>query len=346
VSQSNVVSFGPGSMTKMGHVRWLVAAAALASGPLLATAVVNGAHELGHSKVTLHSQPVPVATWPPRAQTAPPLPVQMPLPPLPPIGEQFLPTLAPAAKAYGLYNTAMNSGNAATLPQFGGGEVQELERFLEPGWPGTGLEALLRRPPLVVSAPPGTDDAATASIRALRTLILWMMIFMSCLGVMGVTCVAYQYRSHKATPAVSKYGSHEDFQSFKTGLFDCWDDLPLFCFVFQCPWIRWAENVSTVSNASAEPGEIPILGFWIAFATFLLLTVLSNAGGPLVYIITVCFLAYFRQKFRRAFSMKSNTGSCLQDFFLYLCCCYCLIAQDARHIEEAKKQEHPAIVAP
>jgi len=36
-----------------------------------------------------------VVTGPPRAGTPPPMPVQVPLPPLPPIGDQFLPTLAP-----------------------------------------------------------------------------------------------------------------------------------------------------------------------------------------------------------------------------------------------------------
>jgi len=36
-----------------------------------------------------------VVTGPPRPQTPPPMPVQMPLPQLPPIGDQFLPTLGP-----------------------------------------------------------------------------------------------------------------------------------------------------------------------------------------------------------------------------------------------------------
>jgi len=177
-------------------------------------------------------------------------------------------------------------------------------------------------------------------------MLTWLSIAGSCCGACLVTFVAYQYRIHKAEPKISKYESQEDFESFKTGLFDCWDDLPLCCLVFQCPWIRWAENINSVSNPRAESDKIPILGFWTAFATFLVLTMLSSPGGLLVWVITACILAFFRQKLRKAFSMKNNTGSCLQDSALYLCCCYCLIAQDARHVEEAKRLEHPAIVAP
>lgn len=49
--------------------------------------------------VTSTAEPLPdgiiVYTQPPRPPTAPPMPVQLPLPELPPLGEQFLPTLGP-----------------------------------------------------------------------------------------------------------------------------------------------------------------------------------------------------------------------------------------------------------
>jgi Cys-rich protein (TIGR01571 family) len=264
------------------------------------------------------------------------MPVHLPLPPLPPIGEKFLPTLAPAA----------------SLSQFRHREFRQVEQsfqnLLSSGDPGSTLEALLRQAPdpLVVTSSPGADEAATNALRALRAMMSLIIMLTSCCFAIVVTFIAYQYRRHKAEKSAAKYESHEDFKDFKTGVFDCWDDLPLCCFVFQCPWIRWAENVSLVSNTSAEPGKVGILGFWIALSTFLMLTMLSNFGGGLVWAITACVLAFFRQKFRKAFGMKNNTGSFLHDCFLYLCCCYCLIAQDARHVDEAKRQEHPAIVAP
>jgi len=239
-----------------------------------------------------------------------------------------------------LRNTAKKRSRvSAALPQLGS--------VLESGVHAAGFEVLLRQEPTAVSAAPGADAEAAASIQALRVLVAWIMLCMGCLVLpLAVTCVAYKYRSHKAAATVSKYTSQEDFRDYNTGVFDCWDDLPQFCFVFQCPWIVWAENISMVSNTDAEPGKIPILGFWIAFVTCMVLTMLSIPGGSLIWVVTVLVLAYFRQKFRKAFSMKSNTGSCLQDFFSYLCCCYCIIAQDARHVEEARKKNHPALVAP
>lgn len=276
-----------------------------------------------------------VATALPRSQTAPPMPVQMPLPPMPPIGKQFLPTLGPAA--------ARPTAPAAALSLLGE-EMEEVEQLLGPSRPASTF-SWLKQDPLAVTSPPGTQEAAQEAMQALHhMLMLIVFVGSSCLAL-AVTFVAYQYKVHKADPLATPYQSRDDFQSFQTGLCDCWHDLPLCCFITTCPWIRWAENMSMVSSGtSPSPSKTPILGFWVAFGTFLALTMLCNPGGILVWVVTACVLAYFRQKLRQAFSMKNNTGSCLQDCLGYLCCCYCIIAQDARHLEEAKKQEHSAIV--
>lgn len=279
-----------------------------------------------------------VATALPQAQTAPPMPVQMPLPPMPPLGKQFLPTLAPVAR---------RPAPAAALSLLGE-ELQEVEQLLGPSRPASTFSWLKQASePLAVTSPPGTQEAAQEAVQALHHMLMLIVFVTSSLIALVVVFVAYQYRSHKADPSANPYQSRDDFQSFKTGLFDCWDDLPIFCFIIQCPWIRWAENLSMVSRDGSNetaPSKMPILGFWIALGTFLALTLLCNPGGILVWMVTACVLAYFRQKLRQAFSMKNNTGSCLQDCLGYLCCCFCLIAQDTRHLEEAKKQEHPAIV--
>jgi len=278
-----------------------------------------------------------VATALPRAPTAPPMPVQMPLPPMPPLGKQFLPTLAPAAR---------RPAPSAALSLLGE-ELQEVEQLLGPSRPDSTF-SWLKQDPLAVTSPPGTQEAAQEAMQAFHHMLMLIVFVLSSCLALAVTFVAYQYRIHKADPLATPYQSRDDFQSFQTGLCDCWDDLPLFCFITTCPWIRWAENMSMVAKdapSGTEPSKMPILGFWIAFGTFLALTLLCNPGGILVWIVTAFVLAYFRQKLRQAFSMKNNTGSCLQDCLGYLCCCYCVIAQDARHLEEAKKQEHPAIVA-
>jgi Cys-rich protein (TIGR01571 family) len=198
--------------------------------------------------------------------------------------------------------------------------------------------------PLVVSAPPGAADSADAAVAALRAMILFLVLSSSICVALGVCFVAHQYREHKAMPKVSKYQRREDFAGFKTGVFDFWGDLPLCCFVAQCPCIVWADNLSSVSVATEEPRTVPVLNFWIALITMLVLFTLCNLGGIVVWIITAFVMAYFRQKFRKAFAMTTNTGSCIQDVLLYLCCGCCIIAQDARHVEEARNQDHPAVV--
>lgn len=224
-------------------------------------------------------------------------------------------------------------------------------QLLGPGLPGSGAAALAAalgaQDPLVVSAPPGAADAATEALRTLRAMLFFFILSISLVCAAVATCIAYEYRKHKADPTPSKYQAIDDFAEYKTGIFEFWDDLPLCCFVIQCPWIRWAENISMVTPRQApQPSKIPILGFWAAFCTVLILTILINPGGALVWLIFAGVLAYFRQVFRKAFGMKSNTGSCLKDCLGYLCCCYCLILQDARHAEEASKHQHPAIVVP
>jgi len=178
----------------------------------------------------------------------------------------------------------------------------------------------------------------------MRTLVGIITLLVSSVFAMVVAYVAYQYRIHKFEPKAVKYKTVEDFTDYQTGLFDCWVDVHLCCFVFNCPWIAWADNISSVSTEEQQPRKVPILNYWAALFTVLLLYILGNLGGGLVWLIMACVLAYFRQKFRKAFAMPSNTGACMQDCLLYLCCGICILAQDARHLEEARIQEHPAVV--
>lgn len=242
-------------------------------------------------------RPIVGTVLPPDTQTAPPMPVQMPLPPLPPIGDKFLPTLAPIAKV-----------------QTGLSKKQRILGFFLKSDPDG----------VVIPLEPGVyTDEMKQQMQIMEQMIAVVTLVVGLVFLCGVVFVAHQYKIHK--DEASRYMCREDLQGdFKTGLCDCFADLPGFLFAFLCPWIRWSDNVSMVAqDGSAEaPGKIPILGFWIAFATVTILTLLETVGGGMVTIILIGVLAYFRQKFRQAFDMKVNAGSFIQDIVLY-CCCSC-----------------------
>merc|ERR1711924_556421 len=107
------------------------------------------------------------------------------------------------------------------------------------------------------------------------------------------------------------------------------------------------ENISSVSLEDAQPRTATILNFWFALSIILILFILACASGPValfIWLVTSCVLSFLRHRFRQAFKMDDSACACFQDCLLFSCCCYCLIAQDSRHIEQARLLKHPAVV--
>lgn len=204
-------------------------------------------------------------------------------------------------------------------------------------------------PPLVNQPPAGAQPGAapglgpappTVTAATIFSSLLGALIFASCIGV-----VAYYYKKHKL--AENKYLHADDFREYKTGIFDCFDDLPRCCFAVNCPWIFWADTISSVKTQ--DSANVPILSFWTAFALLVGIQVFSSTfsvvGANLIgWFVFACVIAYYRRSLRSAFGMEADNKTCFED----LCCaCWCgilVIAQDARHVEQAKKQKHKAML--
>lgn len=204
---------------------------------------------------------------------------------------------------------------------------------------------LLQQEPLVVTAPPEADDSVAALNRAVELMFTALMFALTWVWACIVICIAYQYKKQQEDPPAAKYTGTDDFGQVRTSIFGCFEDLPRFCFTLQCPWIQWAENMSAVSTEGGDSPKEPALNFWVGLWICLALSLGTAVAGWWFWIVSALVLTYFRQKFRSAFGMDNNAGSCLTDCCCYLCCTCFFIAQDKRHLDEARRCNHPAMLA-
>jgi len=147
----------------------------------------------------------------------------------------------------------------------------------------------------------------------------------------------YYLDSCKVKPAPSEGSAVEEAMStFKYGVFECFGQPKICCWVFCCPAIRWADNISTMGV---------LRSFWLAFVMYLGVTLIFNESVDLcAWLLVAVIGAGFRQELRLKFKMPTGTLIFFQDMFLYCCCTCCAITQEARQVEEAAKLGHPAVV--
>jgi Cys-rich protein (TIGR01571 family) len=212
--------------------------------------------------------------------------------------------------------------------------------------------------------PPGVGGAGFFLSTGVMILIL---VVVACLPVASVVIVAHYYLEHKH--AKSPYKQVADLKEYKTGLFGCFDDLPLCCFSLNCPIISWADTMSSVKEdpggSSPTPPTAtslqsatslgdsssvkPILKFWtglfILLAVQIVSFIFSGLGAQLVgWIAFACLVAHYRTKFRTSFGFEHTGHDCMKDCVLAAFCGICVIAQDARHLAMAKKLNHKATI--
>lgn len=178
----------------------------------------------------------------------------------------------------------------------------------------------------------GTADSVRAKLGSSR-----VGAFISVIIYAGfIALVAFVYKTNRKWPAVDKpgHGEEKDLANWSTGPFDCTHDLTGFVFACCCSGIRVAESVSMVG----------VLGFWVTLA-ILEAVLLASSFLPFLGLGLVIAGILWRQTFRKRFNMPGQ-GECftyLTDGLLYTCCVPCAVAQEARHLEEAAKHDHPAV---
>lgn len=151
----------------------------------------------------------------------------------------------------------------------------------------------------------------------------------SCVYLLGGLLVAflhYKVRSWKTLrvePVVDVIRSGTDFSFDLLGCFST----PTICMVgCLCPCLQWADTIDRRSISSAG-----FLGYWKAFLSFFILTVLYGFTRGVAPVLVVLLGVYYRQKLRKSYNIENGTaGTVARDCLAWCCCQPCAIIQEAR----------------
>mmetsp|Transcript_6231 Transcript_6231/g.14265 ORF Transcript_6231/g.14265 Transcript_6231/m.14265 type:complete len:289 (+) Transcript_6231:70-936(+) len=164
-----------------------------------------------------------------------------------------------------------------------------------------------------------TQPEADDEVSATKAAITWLTS--QAVYLVLALIVGYFYKANKdwvlGQEAVK--ASEKNFKEWSSPEIE-----PILFWSFFCPSVRWADTMY-------KTGILP--GFWQAMLLFILASTVSGlAFGLPGWLLMTCFLVVFRCKIRTKFEMQQ---SYVQDFCCYCFCQPCLVAQEARHVEEA-----------
>ncbi|CAJ1371041.1 unnamed protein product [Effrenium voratum] len=130
--------------------------------------------------------------------------------------------------------------------------------------------------------------------------------------------------------------AEEPVDHFEHGAFSCLEDMHVCFLALCCMPCRWADTM----NAAG------LLGFWSALMLFLVVSFFRSWAqeydpvlGLIAWLAGVAVFVYYRQQLRRVFSIKNDTMDQVKDVGLWMCCCWCAAAQEARQVRQTKKME-------
>lgn len=133
---------------------------------------------------------------------------------------------------------------------------------------------------------------------------------------------AYLYKAHKERllGQMAKDPADKDYKQWTSPVLE-----PILFWSCLCPGIRWADSMSMSSL---------LPGYWKAFLLFFGISVVSGLSlGLPGWILMTIFMTFFRTRLRTRFDMDQ---SLISDFCCYCWCLPCVVAQEARHVEDAQ----------
>jgi len=168
---------------------------------------------------------------------------------------------------------------------------------------------------------------AEPGLEAVTVYVQWNLVSQTVYLLLALF-VAYLYKRYKAElsgPDTTRYGER-DLKRWTSQVLE-----PVLIWSCLCPGIRWAD---TMDMAQVLPG------YWEAFLLcFAVMAVTGLVLGLPGWVLLACFFAYFRGKLRARFEMEP---SCCADLCGYCCCQPFMLAQEARHVEDARLAEAAA----
>jgi len=227
----------------------------------------------------------------------------------------------------------LRAGRPGGVPASGGG-FEQINEVLASGasslrhafgWHSSGLAArgsshlaLLQR---------AAEDAEADPLAIIVFFVIYVvLVFLAAKYYLGKRDAAYSV-------PLEEEAKPEDFQAFRAGVFECHQRPDICLWSLCCPWVRWGDSMWTMGNFNS---------FWLPMTLYFVL-VSFEAIGVLLFLALIC--ALYRQELRKKFDMARKGGiTYLEDFCLYFWCSCCMVAQEARHVEEAVRADHPAVV--
>lgn len=188
-----------------------------------------------------------------------------------------------------------------------------------------------RDEPLYVGDPPPKHSVVITRSQYWLLVLSYVLLWSTVVSITG-----WFYVRHKAWPPVDPEVADADLKHFSSSPFGCLEDMRSCLWTFVCPCITWADNVSTLD----------LMGFWSALG---MMTVMMVAYSLTGYVILMALSAmvwtHFRQRMRQMFDMEGQYECAYYSFdcLLYFACMPCAIAQEARHLELAKRADHEAV---
>lgn len=132
-------------------------------------------------------------------------------------------------------------------------------------------------------------------------------------------------------------------ETFRFGLFSCFEDWRMTLMAFFCGSVRWAD---TVDKTNEQHPWNPSLTFWNALAYMMIIEVLylitydsqgiARIVPPLLGLVALATAVVVRQRLRKVYHAAAEPASAktwLLDTLTYCCCSCCAVIQEAREVE-------------
>lgn len=123
------------------------------------------------------------------------------------------------------------------------------------------------------------------------------------------------------------YDERGDPKDFSIGIFQVYQEPKLLCFSCCCGAVRWSETISMSG----------FMSFFSGLMLFIVITFASNVS--VAWIVCIGWLTYFRQMLRQEYDLDyGDPFTIAEDCCTYCLCSPCAVAQEAIHVERAKKE--------
>lgn len=176
-----------------------------------------------------------------------------------------------------------------------------------------------------------SDPVEWACTRPWSAWFLYSLMFWVIMTMVSFLLASFCVRGQ--VPKYDAFSVANPEATFMHGHFGCLADMNICLMSFLCPVVRWSDSMHMAG----------LLSFWLAFGTlaacYLPATIFIGVFG----IFLVVPLVYYRQKLRDKLGLPSGNETYVTDCCFACWCSCCLIAQEARVINEAYMIGHTSM---